>query len=92
VATSACRAHGVSRGASCGYRSRVGEGVVHVAPSGVTWTVSFADGSEAVIEYATRRDAVEAGGRIAAAAGSRLVLNLGGVPEAPPLTGYSAAA
>jgi hypothetical protein len=59
---------------------------IHVRPDGVDWEVAFPG---AVVKYATRREAVEAGRRIATAGRSNLVIfsGLGYSPNVAAATG-----
>ena len=50
------------------------EGDIYVLQDGDDWTLTVEDITLPIFRYATRGDAVEAGSRVAGAAGSRLVL------------------
>jgi len=56
---------------NAGYRAAVADGDIHVVQDGDDWTVAV---EGALFRYPTRKEAVEAGGRVAAAAHSKLIL------------------
>lgn len=56
---------------NAGYRAAVADGDIHVVQDGDDWTVAV---EGALFKYPTRKEAVEAGRRVAAAAHSKLIL------------------